>query len=642
MQSFVRLANQRLEALLAAMPQTRVAVVGDYCLDIYWFVDPERSEPSVETGLATRPVRRQRQALGGAGNVVANLVALGCRQVAALGVVGDDPWGREQLRLLEGLGVDTTGLGVQADDWSTLAYLKPHLDRQEQNRLDFGNYNRLAEPTADRLLDHCRKCFANADVVVVNQQVRQGLHNDRLRAGLAELIGQFPACRFIVDSRHCADAYPGALLKLNEHEAARLCQISHPADQGLRREQALQAADSLYQRQGRPVLLTRGRRGLIVRDDTGLGEIPGLQISGRIDPVGAGDSVLAGFALALAAGGSPAEAAQIGNLVAGVTIQKIDQTGTATPAEVLAIGRDGAYVYQPELAEDPRRARHLAGSECEIVTDLPAATIVAAVFDHDGTISTLREGWEQVMEPMMVQAILGPRYAEADEPLYLRVVDRVRQFIDDTTGIQTLEQMHGLAAMVREFGCVPEAEILDPAGYKRLYNDALTRVVRERLAKLERGELEVADFTIKNAVPFLHALHEAGVPLYLASGTDQDDVLAEATALGYAHLFADGIHGALGGEAPDAKRRVLERLLEEIDAPDKHALVVFGDGPVELREARRRGGYAIGLATDEVRRFGLNPSKRTRLIRAGADLLIPDFSQFHLLLPRLGIPLPNQ
>jgi len=60
---------------------------------------------------------------------------------------------------------------------------------------------------------------------------------------------------------------------------------------------------------------------------------------------------------------------------------------------------------------------------------------------HDGTISTLRQGWERIMEPMMIRAILGGRYATADETLYHRAAHRVRDYIDKSTGIETLVQM---------------------------------------------------------------------------------------------------------------------------------------------------------------------------------------------------------
>lgn len=125
--------------------------------------------------------------------------------------------------------------------------------------------------------------------------------------------------------------------------------------------------------------------------------------------------------------------------------------------------------------------------------------------------------------------------------------------------------------------------------------------------------------------------------MHLASGTDQEDVAAEAEALGFAHLFEGRIHGAIGDVKVEAKRVVLERILQEIGRDGGVSLVTFGDGPVEIRETHRRGGYTVGVASDEVRRFGLNTRKRTRLIRAGADLVVSDFTQRAALLGLFGV-----
>jgi phosphoglycolate phosphatase-like HAD superfamily hydrolase len=300
-------------------------------------------------------------------------------------------------------------------------------------------------------------------------------------------------------------------------------------------------------------------------------------------------------------------------------------------------------VYLPELADDPRQARcadagpHGQDGEIELVRELAAACdIHHAIFDHDGTISTLREGWEQIMLPTMIQAVLGPRYADADEALYHKVVGHVTRYVDKTTGVQTLVQMRGLVEMVRQFGCVPPEDILDMHGYKALYNKQLLDTVRRRIRKLHRGELSAADFQIAGARRMLEALHQRGVKLYLASGTDQDDVKAEADALGYAHLFEGGIFGAVGDVEVEAKRDVLERIMRDGDLSGPQ-LVTFGDGPVEIRETHKRGGITVGVASDEVRRFGLNPAKRTRLIRAGADIIVPDFTRLDDLLALLSL-----
>jgi phosphoglycolate phosphatase-like HAD superfamily hydrolase len=218
--------------------------------------------------------------------------------------------------------------------------------------------------------------------------------------------------------------------------------------------------------------------------------------------------------------------------------------------------------------------------------------------------------------------------------LYQRVVERVRDYIDQSTGVQTMVQMQTLVAIVREFGCVPPEEVLDAPGYKEVYNDVLMAVVRKRLAKLQREELEIHDFTMKGAIEFMKTLRDRGVKLYLASGTDRDDVVAEATALGYAELFEGRVYGALGDVNKYSKKLVIERILRENDLSGPE-LACFGDGPVELRETRRRGGIAVGVASDEVRRYGWNQRKRSRLIKAGADLLVPDFSQGERLISYL-------
>src|SRR4051794_12625306 len=107
------------------MHGTKVAVVGDYCLDAYWDLDPDTRQTSVETGLPVRTVVRQRYGLGGAGNVVANLVALGVREIRAIGVVGTDPFAPILNGLLQDLNVDISAMHEAGPPWQTPTYIKP-------------------------------------------------------------------------------------------------------------------------------------------------------------------------------------------------------------------------------------------------------------------------------------------------------------------------------------------------------------------------------------------------------------------------------------------------------------------------------------------------------------------------------------
>jgi phosphoglycolate phosphatase-like HAD superfamily hydrolase len=156
-------------------------------------------------------------------------------------------------------------------------------------------------------------------------------------------------------------------------------------------------------------------------------------------------------------------------------------------------------------------------------------------------------------------------------------------------------------------------------------------VVSLRLKKLATGELTVEDCTIKGSVDLIRALKERGITLYLASGTDIDDVVYEAELLGYADLFKGGIHGSVGDISKYSKKKVIHEIIAEHHLAGNE-LAVFGDGPVEIKECIKSNGIAIGIASDEVRRSGLNQEKRTRLIRSGAQILVPDFSQTNRLL----------
>ena len=141
---------------------------------------------------------------------------------------------------------------------------------------------------------------------------------------------------------------------------------------------------------------------------------------------------------------------------------------------------------------------------------------------------------------------------------------------------------------------------------------------------------------MKNAVALVEALRSAGMKLYLASGTDVEDVRAEAAALGFAEFFEGRIYGSVGDVNVEAKRVVLDRIFRD-NAIAPEALVTIGDGPVEMRETRKRGGTAVGVCSDERRGFGANLAKRRRLIRGGATLLLPDFTDLPTFLAILGI-----
>ena len=624
-----------LSLLLESMHGAKVAVAGDFCLDSYWHLDEGPEEASIETGLPVRRVVSQRYSPGGAGNVVANLVALGVGEVRAIGVYGGDPFGPVLVKLLGDLGADTTGMLELGPDWQTLVYAKPHLGRDEQSRLDFGTRDALGEEPLRAFEAALGSAAAWADVVVINQQVNSCFASADIVSRVNAVIAAHPGTTFVVDARLSTTPFVGAVLKLNVAESLRRLGGTGPAS--LTDDQVIDLARRVAGQTGQPFFITRGDRGVVAADGEDVYVAPGVDVGREVDPVGAGDTVVAAISAVLACGGTPAVAAYVANIAASVTVRKLRTTGTASPAEVLSAADGTDYIYSPELAEGPARARFYPGSEIEVIVE-PARHERPAhvVFDFDGTLSTLREGWEQIMGPVMLRAILGDAATSVSAEDFATVSAAARDFIDRTTGIQTLVQMQGLVRLVRQFGYVPEADILDERGYKEIYNTELLEMVRGRLAKVEAGRLERTDFHMKNAVALVEALRSAGMKLYLASGTDVEDVQAEAAALGFAEFFEGRIYGSVGDVNVEAKRVVLDRIFRD-NAIAPQALVTIGDGPVEMRETRKRGGTAVGVCSDERRGFGANLAKRRRLIRGGATLLLPDFTDLPTFLAILGI-----
>ncbi|MEP7055752.1 MAG: PfkB family carbohydrate kinase [Actinomycetota bacterium] len=625
-----RAAAHVVDAILGALPAAGVAVVGDFCLDAYWEVDPASDEISIETGLPVRRVVSQRYELGGAGNVAANLVAMGVGQVNALGWVGDDPFGDLLVAQLAALAIDTAGLRRRAGH-PTPVYVKRLSDGVETNRIDLVATGRLTDPEIEQFAADLAQAAFTVGVVVVNQQLPT-CRDPRVVATINAAAADPAAPLFVVDSRDAGHEFRAVALKINAYEAARLSALSGadsaatPAD----RASALSAST------GKPVVVTLGDRGMVVADRGAIGVVPAVEVGGATDPVGAGDTALAGLAAALATAAEPLSAVVFANLAASIVVTKVHTTGTASASELRSAARECAYVHQPELADDEQAARYSAGGSVEVVEPPPPGLVVRhAVFDHDGTLSTLREGWEPVMVALMEEAVLGPLAEDADLVTVRRVHGQVIELIASTTGAPTIRQMEGLVGLVRAFGLVDPGAVRTAAAYKSMYNERLSAMVDVRIAQIRSGRLDPTDFRVKGAAEFLRLLQARGVVLHLASGTDTSGVRADASALGYLDLFGDRLDGATDDPERDAKRTTLERIMPTL--AEGEAVVVIGDGPVEMREARRSGAVAVGVCSDERRRHGFNLNKRSRLIRSGAMLLVADFSAPGELLNALGI-----
>lgn len=260
--------------------------------------------------------------------------------------------------------------------------------------------------------------------------------------------------------------------------------------------------------------------------------------------------------------------------------------------------------------------------------DFPRGHFRAAMFDFDGTLSLIRRNWQAVMIPMMVDVLAATGTSESREQLSVHV----EEFVMRLNGKQTIYQMLHLADEVKARGASPR-EAID---YKNQYHDLLWEQIHHRVASLKDGTIEPEELTVPGSHRLLEQLRDRGITLYLASGTDAKYVHDEVRALKLDHFFGEHIYGALDDYKNFSKAMIIDRILADMGVKGDQ-LLAFGDGYVEIEETRKNGGVAVGVASEEESRRGVNAWKRDRLIRAGADIIVADYRRQDELLQILGL-----
>lgn len=246
------------------------------------------------------------------------------------------------------------------------------------------------------------------------------------------------------------------------------------------------------------------------------------------------------------------------------------------------------------------------------------------LFDFDGTLSLIREGWPQVMVPLFVE-LLPPLPGESEET-------RRQLCFEDIMGLngkQTIYQMMQLAERIKERGGTPR----EPLWYKHEYLHRLDERINHRTEGLRRGALRPDDLLVFGARSILELLQRRGLTLYLASGTDEQFVKAEADLLDLSRYFGEHIYGAVDDYKQFSKKMVIERILRENRIAGEQ-LLSFGDGYVEIQNTKEVGGLAVAVASDEANNGSgrFDEWKRQRLLGVGADVVVPDFRDAATLL----------
>lgn len=315
---FSREVKERLLEAIGRFSQCRLLIVGDVMLDTFIWgqvrrISPEAPVPVVE-------VTEETRCLGGMANVVHNVAALGGRPVIA-GVIGNDPSGRELVRMLRKASVPTDGLIVE-DGRPTTEKTRIVAQNQQVVRFDRESTRPLQADTVSRMQDWIRERVSGVRAVVVSDYAK-GVVTPEIMDVVRAAVSQDRLPIFVDPKIQHREMYRGVtLITPNHHEASRMADMEMPDEASLgeagRRLLSLLDCET--------VLITRGKDGMSLFDRSrAVVHIP--TVARRVyDVTGAGDTVIASVALGMVAGLKAAEAALLANLAAGIVVGEV---GTA-------------------------------------------------------------------------------------------------------------------------------------------------------------------------------------------------------------------------------------------------------------------------------------------------------------------------
>lgn len=332
----------RLHSIAHHYATLRIAVVGDFCLDRYLEIDPAHRETSIETGLPVHNVVAVRAQPGGAGTILNNLAALGIGAIYPVGFCGEDGEGFELRRALAARSGVRLDYFLKTSQRRTFTYCKPlvmepgHPPR-ELNRLDSKNWSATPVEVQDEIVASLRALAPNVDAMIVLDQVDvagTGVVTPRVLGAIGALAASRPKLLIIADSRRGLRGWPTVMFKMNAAELAALTGSAPMTDFG----QIQRTAADLARQNGRVVVVTMAERGMVGASPDGKVEhVPALPLRGPIDIVGAGDSVTANLASALAAGATLREALELACVASSIVIHQLGTTGAASVAEIVGL-----------------------------------------------------------------------------------------------------------------------------------------------------------------------------------------------------------------------------------------------------------------------------------------------------------------
>lgn len=339
-----KLTLNRLQDLLDKASQLQVAVFGDFTLEqtLNCRAQDESPDASIQATSAN-------YLLSGAGRVMQLLSGLGVRAIRPFGVVGNDGYGWQMMRMLQPLRCDLDDLCV-ADNWLTPVTIQSHWERSSKKpgapfpSMELRSPSTINKTRITQLIQHFATLVPHVDLVVVcdtSPESENGIFSSYLRGVLSEIASKVRSTPFLVESTHFIDQYSHVISRISADQLleSQFADAPQPAgsaaDQRIHVYEELQSAAMKLRRQTlKPVLVSLGEQGILTCDG-GTSVVPSLPITPPVDRSSIGPAITSIAAAAMACDASPIEAAQMAMLAANVVMHQRSHPALATRALLL-------------------------------------------------------------------------------------------------------------------------------------------------------------------------------------------------------------------------------------------------------------------------------------------------------------------
>jgi D-beta-D-heptose 7-phosphate kinase/D-beta-D-heptose 1-phosphate adenosyltransferase len=311
--------SEKLKRCIDRFSDARVVVVGDIIMDEYIWGNVSRISP--EAPVPVVDIKEETKMLGGAANVLNNIASFGGRPILC-GVIGGDQMGQEIVERVKSLGLRTDGI-IAESHRPTSIKTRVVAHNQQVVRFDRESRKKLGPESIEKILDFIKKMQDNYDAILV-ADYGKGVISAELMEGLRGLVLKSNAILAVDPKIGNFECYQNVdVITPNHHEAGAFCRMEIIDQESLVRA----GNQMLSELNCRSVLITRGKDGMSLFEDSG--EISHIPTVARkvYDVTGAGDTVISTFCLGLAAGLDLKSAALISNFAAGIVVSEL---GTST------------------------------------------------------------------------------------------------------------------------------------------------------------------------------------------------------------------------------------------------------------------------------------------------------------------------